>query len=103
MASCNAGPAEVTDPVECGVALTIESYNAKTYGSPKFAEDLAPILKWYTIKAATLPAKSRSKGRALSLMDEYRADSRLRKTVAKARARAALMNPAYQEVLPQLN
>lgn len=103
-AGCGASAAETSaaDPIACGVALVIESHNSRNYGSGGLADDLSPVIKWYIAKASDLPANQRTDAKGFALMEEYQADSRMRKDVAKLCVRQALTDPLYHELLPRL-
>jgi hypothetical protein len=102
MALTGCGAAEARSPVDCGVALIIESYNARTYGSPRLADDLSPVIKWYTVKGAGFPPEQRTEAQGLALMERLKTDHRLRKDIAKGCIKDAMTDPLYHQLLPEL-
>jgi hypothetical protein len=102
LAGCGSAAAEPRDPVDCGVALIIESYYARTYGSPRLAEDLSPVIKWYTAKGASLPPERRTEAQGMALMERFKADPRLRKEIAKSCVKDAMTDPLYHQLMPEL-
>jgi hypothetical protein len=89
------------DAVECGVALLIESGNAKANHFQELVDQLDPVIPWYGTKRGQLSAERVSKERALALMTQYQKDWKLRKALAKSCVHRAYEDPAFLQTLPQ--
>ena len=94
LAGCGAEAAR-SDSVECGVALLIESYNAKDSGNPELTGRLGPVIQWHRARLGELSEDLRTPARAEALMRQYQADAKLRKAVAKGCVTHAYQNPEF--------
>lgn len=94
LVGCGARAASpLQDPAQCQIALFIELYNAKHYGSSEFAEQLKPLVQWYSLKVVDLPKAQKEQSVLLALAERLRTDHPSRKTAAKSCAGAALNDP----------